>query len=129
MFVISDILTIKIRFISMMDWKMKEANRTTAKTLPRHRRNTLQFNQLRPRHPFTYSPYKTEYSWSIIWEALWCYWKKYKSREYNYFLKDVENFKMDTSLENILISIQTLKSQVQMLTEQEITSNIKPNQI
>ena len=56
--------------------------------------------------------YKTNHPCSVIWESLWWYWKKYKSKEYKSYMKDVESFKINTNVENIFISIQTLKAQV-----------------
>ena len=60
--------------------------------------------------------YSTKYSYSIIWKSILC-WFCPKSGEYKAYLEDVEQLKMSTSLENIIVSIHTLKTQVKLLIE------------
>ena len=55
-----------------------------------------------------FGSYKTKHQWSVVWESIMCYWKEFKSRKYKNYSKDVEKFKMDTSLENIMASIGIL---------------------
>ena len=62
-----------------------------------------------------FDSYKTKYPWSVVWESIMCYWKKFKSRSYQNYLKDVEKFKIDASLENII----SLKAQVSLLAHQQ----------
>ena len=71
-----------------------------------------------------YSPYQTQYPYSIIWESLMCYCRKFKSMNYQEYMKDVGHLDEDASIENILISIETLKSQVKLLSEQSGLSKI-----
>ena len=53
-----------------------------------------------------------------------CYCRKFKSMNYQEYMKDVGHLDEDASIENILISIETLKSQVKLLSEQSGLSNI-----
>ena len=113
----------------MMKQKSKKINKTATN---KPYKSTI--SNLISRRPKTInseesSLYRTKHSWSVIWEAVWCYWKRFKSRGYNKYMNDVNKFKMDTSLENILISIQTLKTQVQYLSEQNNTPIAEPSVI
>ena len=71
-----------------------------------------------------YSPYQTRYPYSIIWESLMCYCRKFKSMNYQEYMKDVGHLDEDSSIESILVSIETLKSQVKLLSEQSGLSNV-----
>ena len=61
--------------------------------------------------------YQTRHPYSSAFNStFWC-WLWYKSKKYQAFSKDVEQLKMDTSIEKIIASINTLKSQVKQLID------------
>ena len=66
---------------------------------------------------FRQKPYSGMYPYSIAWKSTFCWWLWRSSNQYKSYKENIEQFKLDTSLENIIVSINTLKTQVKLLIE------------
>ena len=64
----------------------------------------------------SHKSYRFKHPYSVAWRSIFC-WLWCKSDEYKAYQIDVEQLKMDTSLENVIVSINTLKDQVRLLIE------------